>query len=117
MPETHIPPIFYARGLADMLIVTDGRTSGSTRGPMVLHVAPEAAAGGPIAIVEEGDEIRIDIAKRSLDLLVSDQEYKRRAASQARPIASPEHLTTGWMEMYTRMVGCASQGAQLRFNP
>ena len=111
MPETHIPPIFYAKGLSDMLIITDGRTSGSTKGPMVLHITPEAADGGPIAIVEEGDEIRIDIENRKLDLLVSEEEIARRLKSWVRPDQGNDPFVRGWIKQYVASVGSASKGA------
>ncbi len=111
MPETHIPPIFYALGLADMLIITDGRTSGSTRGPMVLHISPEAADGGPIAIVEEGDPIRIDIKNRRLDILISEEEIIRRLESWMRPDPGKDPFVTGWIKQYVASVGSASKGA------
>ncbi|MBT8330229.1 MAG: dihydroxy-acid dehydratase [Desulfofustis sp.] len=115
MPETHIPPIFYAKGLSDMLIITDGRTSGSTRGPMVLHITPEAADGGPIAIVEEGDTIRIDVENRKLDLLVSEEEIARRLTSWIRPDPGNDPFVTGWIKQYVASVGSASKGAPVEF--
>jgi dihydroxy-acid dehydratase len=111
MPETHIPPIFYAKGLSDMLIITDGRTSGSTKGPMVLHITPEAADGGPIAIVEEGDAVRIDIENRKLDLLVSEEEIDRRLKSWIRPDLHKDPFVSGWIKQYVASVGSASNGA------
>ena len=114
MPEIHIPPIFYANGLADMLILTDGRTSGSTRGPMVLHIAPEAAAGGPIGIIRDGDEISIDVENGRLDLLISSQEYEQRLASHRRSPPVEASMQMGWMGLYRMLVGCASRGALVR---
>ena len=111
MPETHIPPAFYAMGLSDMLIITDGRTSGSTKGPMVLHITPEAADGGPIAIVEEGDPIRVDVENRRLDLLVSEEEIARRLKTWIRPDPCKDPFVTGWIKQYVAAVGSASIGA------
>ena len=71
--------LIVGRGMdEDCALITDGRFSGSTRGPCIGHISPEAAAGGPIAAVEEGDEIIIDIPNRTLTLCVPDEEIKRR---------------------------------------
>ncbi|MCF8110114.1 MAG: dihydroxy-acid dehydratase [Desulfobacteraceae bacterium] len=111
MPETHIPPVFYARGLSNMLIITDGRTSGSTTGPMVLHIAPEAAAGGPLAVVEEGDTIKIDVENRRLDVLLTDEEIKRRQKLLQPRDFEKDPFVTGWIKQYAESVGSSSQGA------
>jgi dihydroxy-acid dehydratase len=96
-------------GLADdVALITDGRFSGGTQGPCIGHVAPEAAVGGTIAVVKEGDKIRIDIPKRRLDLLVSDSEIKKRLAKW-RPRKPP--ITEGYLGRYSRMVSTASRGA------
>jgi dihydroxy-acid dehydratase len=109
MTEQLIPPILYAKGLEGIAIVTDARTSGSTRGLMAVHVAPEAAVGGPIAIVQDGDIIRFDIPSRRLDILIHEDEIQRRLASwQPRPIDVPPR---GWMRKYSELVGCSSEGA------
>jgi len=111
MPETHIPPGFYAQGLADMPIITDGRTSGSTRGPMVLHMAPEAADGGLLAIVKDGDLIKLDVENRRIDLLLSEEEIKIRFESWVKPDLQKDPLVTGWMKQYALSVGSSSKGA------
>jgi dihydroxy-acid dehydratase len=89
-------------------LVTDGRFSGATRGMCVGHVAPEAATGGPLALVRDGDRIRIDVTGRRMDLLVDEAELAaRRAAWQPRP---PRHRA-GLLAKYARLVGQANQGA------
>jgi dihydroxy-acid dehydratase len=89
-------------------LITDGRFSGATRGLMVGHVAPEAAAGGPIAAVREGDIITIDVEARTLHIDVPEQELKARLAQWKPP--APRYQT-GVMAKYARLVSCASVGA------
>src|SRR3990170_7433872 len=97
------------QGLGDQIaMVTDGRFSGATRGLMVGHVAPEAQAGGPIAIVQDGDEITVDAAGRRLELHVSKEEIDRRLAAWAPPAP---HYTWGALAKYARLVSSASEGA------
>lgn len=99
-------------GLGDTVaLVTDGRFSGATRGLMVGHVAPEAARGGPIALVRDGDMITIDVEADLLDLEIGDDEFARRQAEWARP---PTAYTRGVFGRYRRLVGSASDGAVLR---
>jgi dihydroxy-acid dehydratase len=92
----------------DVLLITDGRFSGGTTGLCVGHVAPEAVDGGPIALVRDGDRIRIDLGTRSLDLLVDDDELARRRA-EFDPL--PPRYTRGVLAKYARLVGSASRGA------
>jgi len=89
-------------------LVTDGRFSGGTRGPCIGHVSPEAANGGPIAIVQDGDQISIDIPKRKLDLKVSASEIKQRLNKLKQPEAK---VKDGYLARYARIVGQASEGA------
>jgi dihydroxy-acid dehydratase len=100
------------RGLGTSVsLITDGRFSGATHGGCIGHVSPEAAAGGPIGLLRAGDRIRIDIEKRTLDVLLSDAELKaRRAAWTPR---EPK-VKTGWLYRYSKMVTSGSQGAVLR---
>ncbi len=96
-------------GLGDSVaLLTDGRFSGGTHGLMIGHVAPEAALGGPIAIVEEGDRIVIDVDRKALDLDVPADEVARRFEHWAPPAA---HYQTGVMAKYAALVGSASLGA------
>jgi dihydroxy-acid dehydratase len=92
----------------DVLLLTDGRFSGGTTGLCIGHVAPEAADGGPIAFVREGDRIRLDLASRTLDLLVDADELARRAEGWAAP--APRY-TRGVLAKYAKLVGSAAQGA------
>ena len=96
-------------GLGDSVaLVTDGRFSGATRGFMVGHVAPEASRGGPIAAVRDGDEILIDVASRTLDVVVPHQEMTDRLAAWRAP--APRY-TTGVLAKYARLVSSAATGA------
>jgi len=92
----------------DVLLLTDGRFSGGTTGLCVGHVAPEAADGGPIALVHEGDRIRLDVRDGTLELLVDEAELDRRRAAWTAP--APKH-TRGVLSKYARLVGSAATGA------
>jgi dihydroxy-acid dehydratase len=115
MREMHqITSIMVGMGLDEHCgLVTDGRFSGSTRGPCIGHVSPEAAEGGPIALVQDGDLIAYDIPNRRLDLLVSAEELTRRRAAW-RP---PKRELRGILARYARLAGSASKGAILREAP
>lgn len=89
-------------------LLTDGRFSGATRGLMVGHVTPEAAVGGPIALVRDGDPVAIDVASRSIELKVPDEELGRRRAAWSPP---PPRYATGALAKYASLVGSASRGA------
>ncbi len=89
-------------------LITDGRFSGGTRGPAVGHCSPEAAVGGPIALIEDGDEIEIDLDARTLDLLVDEGELARRREAWVAP--QPK-ITTGWLARYAKLVTSANTGA------
>ena len=91
----------------DVALLTDGRFSGATRGASIGHVSPEAAAGGTIAVVEDGDIINIDIPKGKLELAVSDDEIARRKAA-LKPFKSN---VTGYLKKYALHVSSAAQGA------
>lgn len=97
------------RGLGEKVgLITDGRFSGGTYGMVVGHVAPEAAVGGGIALVEEGDTITIDARERKLHLHIDDQEFQRRRSAWA---PRPPKVTRGVLAKYMRLVGSAAQGA------
>src|SRR5690606_23146423 len=97
------------KGLGDKVgMVTDGRFSGGTYGMVVGHVAPEAADGGPIALVQEGDLITIDADRNLLELHVSDEELARRRAAWTPP---PPRYTSGVLAKYARLVSSSSLGA------
>lgn len=93
--------------IESVALVTDGRFSGGTRGPCIGHVSPEAQEGGPIALVQDGDIIEIDIPARKLDLKVSEEELAKRRA-QFKP---PEKKVTGYLARYRKYVSSASKGA------
>jgi len=97
------------RGLGDdVALVTDGRFSGASHGPMVGHVAPEAAVGGPIAMLQEGDIITLDIPNRQLNVKLTEEEFAdRRSKWQPRP----PNYTTGALAKYAKLVSSASVGA------
>jgi dihydroxy-acid dehydratase len=92
----------------DVLLLTDGRFSGGTTGFCVGHVAPEAVDAGPIAFVEDGDRIRLDVPTKRLDLLVSEAELRGRAVDWAPP--EPRYRS-GVLAKYSKLVGSASRGA------
>jgi dihydroxy-acid dehydratase len=104
-----VTALVYGQGMGEKVaLVTDGRFSGATRGLMVGYVGPEAAAGGPIALVRDGDPVRIDCTARTIDLLVPEAELAARRAVHVPP--PPERLA-GVLEKYARLVGPAREGA------
>lgn len=112
MREMHmVTSLIVGRGMDEMCaLVTDGRFSGSTRGPCIGHVSPEAAAGGPIAIVEDGDPILIDIPNRKLELQIPEEEIKRRFENW-KPMRKDR---TPALNRYASLVTSADEGAVLR---
>ena len=92
-------------------MITDGRFSGASRGASIGHVCPEAADGGPIGLVEEGDQISIDIPNASITLLVSDEELEQR---KARHVLPEPNIKTGWLARYARQVSGANFGAIMK---
>jgi dihydroxy-acid dehydratase len=92
----------------DVLLITDGRFSGGTTGLCIGHVAPESEVGGPIGLVEEGDRIRVELASRRLDVLVSEEELSERRANWK---AHPPRYTSGVLAKYAKLVGSAANGA------
>ena len=95
---------------ASVALITDGRFSGASRGASIGHVSPEAAVGGPIALVEEGDRIRIDIPGNRLEVLVSDEEM---AARKEKWQPREPRVTTGYLARYAKMVTSGNRGAVL----
>ena len=111
MPEMLSPTsALMGQGYTRVALITDGRFSGGTRGPCIGHVAPEAAAGGPIGLVQEGDMIRIDLFADTVDLLVKPDVLKKRKAEMT-PRKKP---VTGVLARYAALVGQADKGAVLR---
>lgn len=113
MPEMLAPTSsIVGRGLGrDVALITDGRFSGATRGIAVGHISPEAAAGGPLALVEDGDEITIDLTNRTLNLLVSDEELAKRRENLPK---FEFKVKKGWLARYTALVTSANTGGIMR---
>ena len=107
-----LPPAVLKQGVTDMVRISDARMSGTAYGTVVLHVCPEAAIGGPLALVREGDFIELDVAARRLHLDVSDEELARRRAEWTAPV-SPH--SSGYVQMYVQHVEQADKGADLDF--
>ena len=107
-----LAPKLLRRGITDMVRISDARMSGTAYGTVVLHVAPEAAAGGTLALVRDGDEIELDVAKRRLELLVDEAELARRRA-RWKPPAPP--MARGYWKLYFDHVLQATDGADLDF--
>lgn len=97
-------------GLDSVALVTDGRFSGGTRGPCIGHVSPEAISNGPIAVVEDGDIIKIDIPNRKLELLLEEEEIQRRL----RKVEHPKKQLKGWLARYSKLASSADKGAVLK---
>ncbi|HSD39149.1 MAG TPA: IlvD/Edd family dehydratase [Rhodocyclaceae bacterium] len=106
-----LPPKVLRKGITDMVRISDARMSGTAYGTVVLHTSPEAAVGGPLALVQDGDVIELDVARRSITLKVSDEELARRRAAWA-PAEAPER---GWCHLYVSRVQQAHLGADLDF--
>ena len=101
-------------GLGEQVaLITDGRFSGATHGFMVAHVAPEAVRGGPIAAIEDGDELTIDADTRRLDVALSDEEIAARVSAYSRPPRADEHIDVA-IQKYAKLVGSAAEGAVAR---
>ncbi|MFJ4290761.1 IlvD/Edd family dehydratase [Cupriavidus sp. NPDC089707] len=115
MPEAGYMPIprkLARAGVKDMVRISDGRMSGTAAGTIVLHVTPEAAIGGPLALVQSGDRIRLSVRERDLTLLVDDAELARRAAAQ--PVERP-HAARGYRKLFLETVTQADQGVDFDF--
>ncbi|MDT2679089.1 dihydroxy-acid dehydratase [Enterococcus gallinarum] len=115
MPEMLAPTSsIVGRGLGkEVALITDGRFSGATRGIAVGHISPEAAAGGPISLIRDGDDIVIDLQNRSLEVLVSEEELMLRA--QTRPKFRAK-VKKGWLARYTALVTSANTGAIMKIS-
>jgi len=114
MPEAGslpIPKRLALQGVKDMVRVSDARMSGTAYGAVVLHCAPEAAAGGPLALVQDGDRIRLSVSERRIDLLVDDAELAKRRETFTPPPLPPR----GWARLYAKHVLQANEGADLDF--
>jgi dihydroxy-acid dehydratase len=107
-----LPPKVLRKGITDMVRISDARMSGTAYGTVVLHTAPEAAAGGPLALVQDGDIVELDVPNRKLHLHVSDEELAERRAKWVAPKAP---LDSGYWKLYVDTVLQADQGADLSF--
>jgi len=107
-----LPPKVLRRGITDMVRISDGRMSGTAYGTVVLHTAPEAAAGGPLAVVRNGDMIELDVPNRRIQLHISDEELARRLAEWRAP---EPPLKSGYWKLYIDHVLQADEGADLDF--
>jgi dihydroxy-acid dehydratase len=117
MPEVGnlpLPAKLLAKGVRDMVRVSDGRMSGTAYGTVVLHAAPEAAVGGPLALLRDGDPVVLDVATRRLDVDVPAKDWARRqpAAPMLAALAAPAR---GWERLYVEHVLQADRGADLDF--
>ncbi|MCP5285224.1 MAG: dihydroxy-acid dehydratase [Burkholderiaceae bacterium] len=107
-----LPPKVLKKGITDMVRISDARMSGTAYGTVVLHTAPEAAAGGPLALVQNGDLVTLDVPGRKLHLHVDDAELERRRAAWQPPVAP---LNSGYWKLYIDTVLQADEGADLDF--
>jgi dihydroxyacid dehydratase/phosphogluconate dehydratase len=115
MPEAGYLPIpkkLASQGVKDMVRVSDARMSGTAFGTIVLHVTPDAASGGPLGLVQNGDRIKLSVKSRRIDLMVEEAELKRRAAAAA-PVAAPP--TRGYARLYAEQILGADQGCDFKF--
>jgi dihydroxy-acid dehydratase len=115
MPEWGMLPIprkLVQAGVRDMVRISDARMSGTSYGACILHVAPESYVGGPLALVRTGDEIEVDVEKRSIHLHVSDVELARRRAAWTPP---PARYERGYGAMFSQHIAQADQGCDFDF--
>jgi dihydroxy-acid dehydratase len=115
MPEAGYLPIpkkLASAGLKDMIRVSDARMSGTAFGTIVLHVTPDAAAGGPLALVRTGDRIKLSVKSRTIDLLVGEAELKKRAAALK---GKPPVPARGYAKLYAEQILGADQGCDFEF--
>jgi dihydroxy-acid dehydratase len=97
-----------------MVRISDARMSGTAFGTIVLHITPESAVGGPLALVKNGDMIRLDVAKRSIDLLVDAAELEKRRAALA-PVTTPEWAKRGYAHLFSETILQADEGCDFDF--
>src|ERR1700753_2071821 len=117
MPEAGYLPIpkkLARGGVKDMVRISDARMSGTAFGTIVLHITPESAVGGPLALVRSGDMIRLDVAKRSIDLLVDDAELEKRQAA-LKPAGTPEWAQRGYAHLFNETILQADEGCDFDF--
>lgn len=117
MPEAGYLPIpkkLGRAGVKDMVRISDARMSGTAFGTIVLHITPESAVGGPLALIRNGDMIRLDVAKRSIDLLVDEAELKKRQAALAPP-TTPDWAKRGYAHLFNETILQADEGCDFDF--
>jgi len=107
-----MPKALLRRGVKDVVRISDGRMSGTSFGTVVLHVAPESAVGGPLALVETGDEIRLDVEGRRVDLIISEAEWQARAGKMEVP--KPKYRR-GYGKLFLDHVMQANRGCDFDF--
>jgi dihydroxy-acid dehydratase len=107
-----LPPKVLKKGITDMIRISDARMSGTAYGTVILHTAPEAADGGPLALVQNGDMIAVDVPARTIHLDISDEEMARRRAAWVSPV---KPLKGGYAGLYVKTVMQADTGADLDF--
>jgi dihydroxy-acid dehydratase len=107
-----LPPKVLRKGITDMVRLSDARMSGTAYGTVILHTAPEAAAGGPLAVVRNGDMIELDVPNRRLELKISDEELNQRLSEWKAP---PPPLDSGYWKLYVDHVLQADEGVDLDF--
>jgi dihydroxy-acid dehydratase len=115
MPEwgmIPMPKALLKQGIRDMVRLSDARMSGTSFGACVLHVAPESYVGGPLALLRDGDIVRLDVPGRKLDMLVDEAELARRRAEWKQP---PPKAGRGYNWMYARHIGQADTGCDFDF--
>jgi len=115
MPEAGYLPIpkkLASKGIKDMVRVSDARMSGTAFGTIVLHVTPDAASGGPLALVKNGDRIRLSVKQRRIDLAVDAAELKARAAAVKLTAPAPQR---GYAKLYAREILGADEGCDFGF--
>ncbi len=117
MPEAGYLPIpkkLARGGVKDMVRISDARMSGTAFGTIVLHITPESAVGGPLALVQNGDMIRLDVAKRSIDLLVDEAELAKRQAALPKP-ETPDWAKRGYAHLFHQTIMQADEGCDFDF--
>jgi dihydroxy-acid dehydratase len=115
MPEAGYLPIpkkLAQRGVKDMIRISDARMSGTAFGTIVLHVTPDAASGGPLGLVRNGDRIRLSVKNRRIELLVDEAELKKRAAAAPTQTKIPER---GYGKLFAEQILGADEGCDFRF--
>jgi dihydroxy-acid dehydratase len=117
MPEAGYLPIpkkLARTGVKDMVRISDARMSGTAFGTIVLHITPESAVGGPLALVRNGDMVRLDVARRSIDLLIDDAELQKRQAALAPP-TTPDWAKRGYAHLFNETILQADEGCDFDF--